>query len=567
MTARAEAPKAIFGESQEHDAVRLLMFVYIAMFDDEATARDVPTWPTDEIRQRFQLLAKVFRDAATDTAAMISSIESWTFNCQIPLIKLCEQLEALKKPRFQGDVVQIYYKWDEMRLAAGAFCDSGLENACIGVGQALSSLAVLRVQVEEMMTSLRLRDVQATANMVRRRDSIGHGIGDNLLPDKAQKLHGAVPRAPATHGKTRKLSPVVFEFEDWELVAILTVPSISAGGITAELTAFRSLYYKASCFLERSLIQDCQFVIAVHEANRLEYDKLAQMMDKLTIKCQQSIKSLQCLLKIPWSFHAPLQWQFDSLAKHDCQLHVTLQRAECFFVEWQGAMRTITNPILKKASTGLGREIITMRLALSAVDKRHQKIRRKVEGLWAIRVEFTQGRIRRGCARERMNKVLSVEELKGTVKIYDDTVLLAAAGLEQLQECSSAGSSCSMAEACLTNLTNPQHKLRELGKPNLMTHAEALAALLVEHTGQSQGWKPESVIQDSAELQRRYEANVDVFHFLFPDAEKPEFAQDVGIPPAYTDVPSTQKQVRWNSKGVEANDESDDESGDESDGE
>jgi len=540
MATRTKATRAIFGESQEHDAVRLLMFIYIAMFDDEPTARDVPNLPAHEIGQRLQLLAKTFSDAATNAEATISSIESWTFNCELPLTKLREQLEALGKPRFDGDVLQAYYKWDEMRLAAGAFLDSGLESACVGVGQALSSLAVLSSQAEEMITSLRLRNVQATANLLRRRESVGHDIGGEKASSKAQ----------TTQRKTRKPTPVVFE--DWEVVAILTLPSIRAGGIAAELTTFRSLYYKASCFLERPLIHDCQFVIAVGEANCLEHTKLTQMMGTLITQLQQSIKSLQCLLNLPWSFHTSLQWQFDSLAKHDVQLHTTLHRAECLFLEWQVAVRAITNPLLNKAATDLGREIIALRLALIAVDTRHRGIRRKVEDLWAVRGEFIQGKIDRDGARGRVNKALSVEELQSTVKIHDHTIL--RTDLDQPQGRPSASFSYLMSEACLNNLTSPQNTPKELGSANLMTPDEALAALLVEHAGQPQDWKPEPVIEDPAELQRRYEANVDVFHYLFPSAEKPGFVHDIGNPLEYTVVPTTKKQVRWEDVDAEDND-------------
>ncbi|KAF8455585.1 hypothetical protein BGX38DRAFT_1267178 [Terfezia claveryi] len=497
------APKAIFGESHEHDAIRLLMFVYIAIFDDEPTARDVPNWPAHEIRQRFQLLTKDLNDVATDTEATISSIKSWTFNSQLPLTKLCEQLEALGKPHFDGNVMQAYYKWDEMRSAAGAFQDSELESACAGVGQAISSLAMLSSQAEEMIASLRLRNFQATANMLRGCESVGH--------DTARKEPPRTARAGKANGST------AIVFEDWELVAILTLPSIRAGGIAAELTTFRSLYYKASCFLQRPLIHDRQFIIAVREAHHLVFDKLGQMMDTLTTQFQQSVKSLQCLLKYPWSFHTSLQWQFDTLAKHDVQLHTTLHRAECLFLEWQVAMRTITNPLLNKAATGLGREIIALRLALSAVNTRHKGIRGKVECLWAIRGEFIQEKIDRDGVGKKMNTVLSVEDLQCTVKIHTHTLLRTDPG--QSQGCPSAGFSCLMSEACLNNLTSPSHTPKELGCPNLMTPAEALAVLLAEHTGQPQNWKPEPVTEDPAELQRRYEANVDAFHYLFPGAE------------------------------------------------
>ncbi|RPB29042.1 hypothetical protein L211DRAFT_845071 [Terfezia boudieri ATCC MYA-4762] len=528
------APKAIFGESQERDAVRLLMFVYIAIFDDEPTARDVPTWPAHEIRQRFQLLAKDLNDAATDAEATISSIKSWSFNSQLPLTKLCEWLEALGKPRFGGNVVQAYYKWDEMRLAAGAFLDSELESTCASVGQALTSLAMLSSQAEEMIASLRLRNFQATANMLRRCESVGQDIARKEPPRMAQA------------GEVKGSSAVVFE--DWELVAILTLPSIRAGGITAELTTFRSLYYKASCFLQRPLIHDRQFVIAVREANHLDHDKLGQMVDTLTTQFQQSIKSLQCLLKFPWSFHTSLQWQFDTLAKHDIQLHTILHRAECLFLEWQAAMRTITNPLLNKAARGLGREIIALRLALSAVNTRHQGIRRKVEGLWAIRGEFIKGKIDRDGVVKGMNRVLSVGELQCTVKIHTHTLLPTDPG--RYQGYPSTGFSCLMSEACLNNLTSPPDTPKELGCPNLMTPAEALAALLAEHTGQPQGWKPELVTEDPAELQRRYEANADAFHYLFPGTEKPEFVQNGSNHLEYSVVT---KQVRWEDIDAEDN--------------
>jgi len=524
MAARA---KAIFGESQELDAVRLLMFVYIAMYADEATARAVSTFPPDEIRQRFRLLAKTFSDTATDAEATISSIESWSFGSQLPLLKLCEQLETLEQPRFGGDVVQAYYKWDEMRLAAGGFLDPELESACVGVGQSLSFLATLTSKADEMITSLRLKIVQATANMLCRGEPVGHDISAKVPPGRTQM----------TQGKTRKNTPVVFE--DWELVAILTLPSIMirVGGIAAELTTFRSLYYRASCFLERPLIHDREFVIAVHETTHLEYDKLAQIMGKLTTQTQRSITSLQYLLKMPWSFHASLQWQFDSLAKHDFQLQTTLYRAKRLFLDWQAAMKTITNPLLRGAAADLGREIIAFKLALSGVDARHQEIRRKADGLWVIRQEFIQGKIDVDGVREKMGGVLSAEELQGAVKIHYTVIRTT-----QSQGCNTSAP-CFMSEACLNNLTNPQHELRELEDPNFMTPAEAMAALL----GQSQNRKPDPA-KDLTELQRIYEQNADVYHYLFPEAEKPEFARHASnatAPPNNQGDFVAKKRVQW----------------------